>query len=275
MNKPKVTHTEKDVSSIDDQMREAWHTLWETEDHWELICEGPVAARNAALKLRGIVDGDVVGYSTPTDKNENFYLNWLNNKASVYVDEKHFGLRAHQRETLNRVLDCPADTFSMGMWRGLGIHHTPIRADNYMIQGMPMIMNPLIHSDRFGFEYKTVGGNWLQEGFSFIFDEYVAPPKEPKSWERGARHWYRQAMGGKMMASIALHQYRMSKQSVYFPKFEWDQQREARRKLAFIKHVNVGTVGHIDWGTNSLRRARPQCPGILADCIRAAIKDFK
>lgn len=274
MNKPKVALTEKDHSSIDDQMFAAWHTLWEAEDQeFMLRCEGTVSARNVALAVGRQAHGDVVVLGAPTSKDNSFYMRWLHTKDSVCVDEKHFGLHAHQRETLNRALDWPAETFSMGMWRGIGIHPTPMRADNYMLQGMPMIMNPL-YSEGFGFECKTVGGNWPREGFSFLFDDYVAPPKEPKSWVRGARHWYRQAMGGKMLMNMALHQYRLSKHQIYFPKFEWDQQREARRKLAFIKHVNVGTVGHIDWG-NNLRRPRFQCPGILADCIRAAIKDFK
>lgn len=286
MNKPKVTLKEKEVSSIDDQMREAWHTLWETEDkEFMLHCEGTVAANSAAKKLSGRVHGDVVVVTNPTDSDSSFYQRWLRSKESVCVDEKHFGLHAHQRETLNRVLDLPADSFSMGMWRGLGIHYTPFRADNYLIQGMAMHIRPLHlgygdafwcggHTDRDS-DYQTIGGNWPREGFGALFDNYVAPPKEPKSWDRGARHWYRQAIGGKMMASMALQQYKLSRHELYFPKFEWEEQREARRKLAFIKHVSVGTVGHIDWGTNSLRRLRFQCPGVLADCIRAAIKEFK
>ncbi|MNY68085.1 hypothetical protein D3C86_2057920 [compost metagenome] len=48
-----------------------------------------------------------------------------------------------------------------------------------------------------------------------------------------------------------------------------------RRKLHTIKHVNVGTVGHIDWGNNRMMRTRPSFPGYLADCIRAAILEFK
>lgn len=107
-------------------------------------------------------------------------------------------------------------------------------------------------------------------GVSVIEDHYVAPPKQPKDW--ASNPWIRSAMGGKSAMSLLQSMYRSTRPDIYQPAFDWENHSwAARQKLHTIKHVNVGTVGHIDWGTNRLNRTRPCFPGYLADCIRAAI----
>lgn len=107
-----------------------------------------------------------------------------------------------------------------------------------------------------------------------IEDTYLAPPKAPKDW--ASHPAIRAGYGNKSAMALLQMMYRATKPNIYHPTFDWENHSlSTRRKLHTIQHVNVGTVGHIDWGNNRMKRTRPYFPGYLADCIRAAIAEFK
>jgi len=163
---------------------------------------------------------------------------------------------------------------------GFGGHMDRDHADSLRIENLRRLRNGIQAWEGGGYlEYPSIGGQFKlfseHFGVNIISDEYVAPPKpEAKDWDKNARHWYKAAMGGKPMMNMALAMYRLRHKDIYNPEFDWENQWEARRRLGFIKHVNVGTVGHIDWGNNRLIRPRPQHPGRLADAIRAVIANY-
>lgn len=312
-NKPNVKLTETDLSrpSLDDQMRESWEYLWSKEDEKLLTAIGLSMARPHYADAPVFVFG---GPTSPNKSHiyEKYMRNAF--PKHQVLDERHvspakpFTLHSHQQATLDWICARPhvhteidafgginIDTesyFRQGMNAHLPMFVRPMRSgfgghmdsdarDADTIENIRRLRNAIHHwPEESYFEYPSIGGQFKlfseHFGFNIISDEYVAPPKpEAKDWDKNARHWYKAAMGGKPMMNMAIAAYRASKHSIYQPEFDWENQREARRKLHFIKHVNVGTVGHIDWGNNRLKRTRPYVTGYLADCIREAIKEFK
>lgn len=311
-NKPKVKLTERDLSigiephkSLDDQMREAWDQVFEDEDR--TFTEKMIAAVGGS-KTSG---APVFVLSAPTGPNKSVFNRHFRDAfpGHFMVDEAHIPykpldrshLHEHQALAMSWLDNHPAMRMEIDACAGVSFD---FETRPYSIGHLPMFVRPL-RGTGFGghvsrdardadtiehlrrlrngirpwpeesrFEYPSIGGQFkFVHDSVFIEDEYVAPPKAAKDWNKGTAFWHKSAMGGKHNMNLALALFRATKKD-YSPEFDWENQYEARRKLAFIKHVNVGTVGHIDWGTNRYKRTRPYWPGYLADCIRTAIKTY-
>jgi hypothetical protein len=274
-NKPKVTCTETDLSHpfLNAQMREA-HVRMDDAEFLDMII--PPREKHPHVMV----------LSCPTSPNRSSFFDRMRHVLpkhqvwdEAHVPVKRFELHEHQRQAMDWFdrqpnLRLDLDAFGATHFNFESVHHHNIRR-------LPMLIDPWMPDGVMRFETAPgLGQSFFIDykyGVTMLTDEYIAPPqqKSPKDWDKNAQHWYRAAMGGKPMMNMAIAAYRASKHSIYQPEFDWENQREARRKLHFIKHVNVGTVGHIDWGNNRLKRTRPYVTGYLADCIREAIKEFK
>lgn len=309
-NKPKVEFKERDLStkSLDDQMRDAWDNMFDGEDR--AFTEAMFNAIDHCPPYRP--GAPVMLLSTPTGPHKSWFNRHYRDAFPhlVIADEVHrpsqpldrSHLHEHQALAMSWLDNHPAMRMEIDACAGVSFD---FETRPYSIGHLPMFVRPLrgiglgghISRDVRGadtiehlrrlrngirpwpeesrFEYPSIGGQFkFVHDSVFIEDEYVAPPKAAKDWNKGAAFWYKSAMGGKHNMNLALALFRATKKDVYSPEFDWENQYEARRKLGFIKHVNVGTVGHIDWGTNRYKRTRPYWPGYLADCIRTAIKTY-
>lgn len=312
-NKPKVELTERDLStkSLDDQMREAWDQMFEGEDR--AFTEAMFNALDHCPPYRPGAPVMVLSTPTSPHKSlwhrhfrEAFpHLVIADEVHHPYkpLDRSH--LHEHQALAMSWLDNHPAMVAHYNANGSISIDTESYTRQGMNLERMPMIVRPRLgfggHMDRDArdaetiehlrrmrnnirpwpeesyFEYPSIGGQFKLFGFdvNLIEDEYVAPPKKKaKDWDDKAQFWYRSAMGSKHNMNLAIAAYRAKNKDIYNPGFDWQNQHEARRNLHHIKHVNVGTVGHVDWGNNRMKRARPYWPGYLAECIRTAIANY-
>jgi hypothetical protein len=293
-DKPKVEFTEKDLStkSLDDKVREVWDNMLADLVDLDLLHTSwafTVSALDHSLPYRPRAPAMII--STPTSPHKSLWHRRLRNAFPhlAIVDEVHqsyrsldrFHLHDYQREAIDSLLRHPVRAAEFEALGAIGMH-VCYEGDDLNIGHVPMTIrtlrdNILPWPEEAYFEYPSIGGQFnFGEiyGVNLIEDVYPAPPKaKAKDWNKDAAFWYRSAMSSKHGMNMAVAAYR-AKKNIYSPEFDWANRPEARFRMHVIKHVSVGTVGHIDWGNNRIKHARPYWPGYLAECIRTAIKSL-
>lgn len=289
-NKPKVELAEKDHSqTLEERIQAAWDSMFDGEDR--AFTEAMFKSLDYA-NLPHRPGTPILLISTPTSPDKSIFNRRFRDvfPGHFIVDEAHkpykpldrSHLHQHQIEAMRWLDDHPLMQAELNTFGGISFV-TEMQHQPFNIGHTPMALRSLRKGIRPWTEevrFPYIGYTGFEDQFEsahdsvFIEDRYVAPPKKRKSWDKDAEFWYKSGMSGKHTTNLALAAYRASKKNIYNPEFNWQDQHEARRKLHYIKHVNVGTAGHIDYGNNRIRHPRPYWPGYLAECIRTAIKSL-